>query len=119
MGVRGHRRNLRGEHSAVACEAALVQRGGYRVHGTGSSTRPVTRDFFSMIDDPMPSSKSQTDISTVEQSWAIGKLIHAPTWTPDDRGVGEDTIGDFSSRTISSPILYRPTGLWLPGSSRD
>lgn len=119
MRVRGHRRNLRGEHSADACEAVLVQRGGYRVHGTGSSTRPVTRDFFSMLDDPMSSSKSQTDISTVKQSWAMEKLIHAPTRTPDDRGVGEDTIGDFSSRTISSPILYRPTGMWLLGPTRD
>lgn len=67
MRVCGHHRNLRGNYSAVACEAVLVQRDGYRVHGTVASTGPITGDCFPRLDDQMSSSKSQTNISTAEQ----------------------------------------------------
>lgn len=50
MGIRGHHRNLNGNYSTVADEAVLVQRGGYRVHGAGANTGPVTGDYFPMLD---------------------------------------------------------------------
>lgn len=43
---------------------------------------------FPMLDGRMPSSRSQTDISTTEQRWTFKKFIQAPTRTPMTRGVG-------------------------------
>lgn len=110
MRVRGHHRRTRGSFSAVAREAVLVQPGGYRVYGTGAKTRPVTGDDHPMLDDRMSSSKSQTDISTAEQRWAIAKLIQAPTRTPVTGGAGEYTKENFLLEPVQALSFTDPLG---------
>lgn len=95
MRVSGHHRNLGGNYSAMACEAVLVQRDGYRVHGTGASTGPVTGDYFPMLDGRIVILEVSDKYFHRRAEMGNNKARPGTNPDADDRGVGEDTIGKF------------------------
>lgn len=126
--MHGCHRNLSGNDRAVAEAAVLIQQGGYRVHGTGANTGPVTG---TLLPDAtwwnVSSSRSQTDISTTGQRLTTReglskKFVQAPTRPQMTRrgGGGGGRIVVGCSRRVpfsntSKPCLLPTHWMWLRG----